>query len=223
MIIAENISRVYDGVFPVRAVDGLSLEVADGEFLCLAGPSGSGKTTLLHLLGGLERPDSGRIAIDGEEITGYNQRQRARLRLWKIGFIFQELNLIPVLNARENVEYGLLLQGVVASERRRRVDEILAELDLAGLAERRPRALSRGQQQRVAVARAMVSRPKLVIADEPTANLDSHNAENLVELMRRLNRDRGVTIVMATHDQQIMKRVGRVVSLRDGQITGETK
>ena len=219
---AENITRVYDGKFPVRAVDGVSLKVEKGEFVCLAGPSGSGKTTLLNLLGGLERPDSGRISIEGGDVGGLNRRQRADLRLRKIGFIFQELNLIPVLTAEENIEFGLLLQGIGPTERRRRVLRVMEELGLSGLARRRPSEMSGGQQQRAAVARAIVAGPALVMADEPTANLDSGNGRNLVEMMKGLNREKGITFILATHDEQILGGAPRVIFLRDGKIARET-
>jgi len=220
---AENISRVYDGEFPVRAVDDLSLRVEKGEFVCIAGPSGSGKTTLLHLLGGLEKIDSGAISIEGEDISGFSRRQLAELRLRKIGFVFQELNLIPVLTAEENIEYGLLLQGVGLDGRRKRVGRVMEELGLSGLARRRPHEMSGGQRQRVAVARAVVSQAAIVMADEPTANLDSGNSRNLVEMMKRLNQEKGITFVLATHDELIHNSAPRVVFQRDGKTVRETK
>jgi putative ABC transport system ATP-binding protein len=220
---AENISRVYDGGFPVRAVDGLSLRIEKGEFVCIAGPSGSGKTTLLNLLGGLERVDSGAVSVEGKDIGGFSRRQMAELRLRKIGFVFQELNLIPVLTAEENIEYGLLLQGVRSAERRERVAGVMEELGLSGLARRRPHEMSGGQRQRVAVARAVVSRAALVMADEPTANLDSGSSRNLVEMMKKLNREKGMTFVLATHDELILNAAPRVIFLRDGKTVRETK
>ena len=220
---AENISRVYDGEFPVRAVDDLSLRVEKGEFVCIAGPSGSGKTTLLHLLGGLEKIDSGAISIEGEDISGFSRRQLAELRLRKIGFVFQELNLIPVLTAEENIEYGLLLQGVGLDGRRERVGRVMEELGLSGLARRRPHEMSGGQRQRVAVARAVVSQAAIVMADEPTANLDSGNSRNLVEIMKKLNQEKGITFVLATHDELILNSAPRVIFLRDGKTVRETR
>ncbi len=219
----QQITRIYDGDFPVRAVDGISLQVERGQFLCVAGPSGSGKTTLLNLLGGLEKPDSGTIVIEGEDIGKYNRRQLAELRLRKIGFVFQELNLIPVLTAEENIEFPLFLQGIAPAERRRRALKVMEELELSGLAERKPHQMSGGQQQRVAIARAIVADPALVLADEPTANLDSATSQNLVTLMKRLNQEKGITFLLATHDEQILQEAPRVIFLRDGKVIRERR
>jgi len=222
MVEAKNLTRVFEGQFAVRAVDDVSMTVEKGEFVCLAGPSGSGKTTLLTLLGGLDVPTSGDVSIGGVQITCHGRRDLARFRLHHIGFVFQELNLLPVLTALENVEFGLMLQHVPARERKERALDVLRELGLGDLAGRKPAAMSGGQQQRVAVARAIVGRPELVLADEPTANLDSHSTQNLVELMLQLNRDKRITFVLATHDEQVLRQSRRVLYLRDGKIVKET-
>ena len=203
---------------PVEAVRGLSLEVERGDFVAMAGPSGSGKTTVLNLLGGLTRPTKGRIWLADNELTALNNRQLARLRLERIGFVFQAYNLLPVLSAMENAEFTLLLRGVAADERRRRVHELFEEIGLQGLEDRRPGKLSGGQQQRVAVARAVVSDPALVLADEPTANLDSATSAALLDIMERLNREHGTTFVFSTHDPRVMERARRLITLVDGQI-----
>ncbi|HPP12787.1 MAG TPA: ABC transporter ATP-binding protein, partial [bacterium] len=221
LVVFRQVSKVYDGQYAVRAVVSLTLAVRRGEFFCLAGPSGSGKTTVLNLMAGLDRPSRGSIFLDGQELNALNGHDLARLRLFKVGFVFQELNLLPVLTAWENIEFTLLLQKVPASERRQRVREIMEELDLLDLANRKPAAMSGGQQQRVAIARAVVGRPLLVLADEPTANLDSRTAGRLIELMHRLNQTHGLTFVIATHDQQVMEQAHRVLHLRDGQIESE--
>ncbi len=216
---AERITKIYqqDSV-AVEALKNVDLEIAEGEFLALVGPSGSGKSTLLNLIGGLDRPSAGRLWVAGKELGKLSQRELAELRLKRIGFVFQEYNLIPVLNALENVEYVMLLQGVPDVERRRRAMVILSEVGLTGLEERRPGELSGGQQQRVAVARAIVSEPALVLTDEPTANLDSATGAALMDLMRQLNEEKGVTFVFSTHDAMVMERARRLVRLKDGHI-----
>ncbi len=216
---AEQVSKVYqqDSV-AVRALQEVDLEIADGEFLALVGPSGSGKSTLLNLIGGLDRPSGGRLWVAGEELGKLSRSALAELRLKRIGFVFQEYNLIPVLSALENVEYVMLLQGVPDAERRSRALAILKEVGLEGLEDRRPGELSGGQQQRVAVARAIVAHPALVLADEPTANLDSATGAALMDLMRRLNEEKGVTFVFATHDPMVMERARRLARLKDGRI-----
>jgi putative ABC transport system ATP-binding protein len=196
----------------------VDLEIAAGEFLALVGPSGSGKSTLLNLIGGLDRPTAGRLWVADEELGQLSRRALAELRLKRIGFVFQEYNLIPVLSAIENVEYVMLLQGVPDAERRKRAMAILNEVGLAGLEDRRPSELSGGQQQRVAVARAIVSEPTLVLADEPTANLDSATGAALMDLMRQLNEEKRVTFVFSTHDPMVMERARRLVRLKDGRI-----
>lgn len=221
MAIAEitNISRYFQsGDIIVKALDKVTLTIEKGEFTAMVGPSGSGKTTLLNQIGGLDHPSSGLIRIDGEEITRMARKELTLLRLWKIGFIFQEYNLIPVLSALENVEYVMLLQQVGRAERRLRAKSVLAEVGLNGLEHRRPRELSGGQQQRVAVARAIVSKPSIVLADEPTANLDSKTGAALLDLMRELNRNHGITFLFSTHDPMVMERASRIVHLKDGCI-----
>ena len=216
---AEQVTKVYqqDSV-AVTALQDVDLEIAEGEFLALVGPSGSGKSTLLNLIGGLDRPTAGRLWVADEELAQLSRRALAELRLKRIGFVFQEYNLIPVLSAIENVEYVMLLQGVPDAERHDRALAILNEVGLAGLEDRRPGELSGGQQQRVAVARAIVSEPALVLADEPTANLDSATGAALMDLMRQLNEKKGVTFVFATHDAMVMERARRLVRLKDGRI-----
>ncbi len=217
----EKLTKIYrqDSV-AVAALQDVNLDIAAGEFLALVGPSGSGKSTLLNLLGGLDRPTAGRLWVEDRELGALPNRALAELRLKRIGFVFQEYNLIPVLSALENVEYVMLLQGVPDAERRDRAMAILKEVGLEGLEDRRPSELSGGQQQRVAVARAIVSEPALVLADEPTANLDSATGAALMDLMRELNEEKGVTFVFSTHDPMVMERARRLVRLRDGRIAG---
>jgi putative ABC transport system ATP-binding protein len=216
---AHQLTKVYrqNGV-PVNALQGIDLQIESGEFVALVGPSGSGKSTLLNLIGGLDTPTSGRIWIGEQEIGALSKAQLSNVRLRKIGFVFQEFNLIPVLSALENVEYVMLLQGVPEVERRKRSLAILRDLGLAGLEHRRPGQLSGGQQQRVAVARAMVSEPSIVLPDEPTANLDSSAGAALLDLMRELNESKGTTFVFSTHDPMVMQRAKRIIRLRDGRI-----
>jgi len=218
----KDLSKIYrQGETEVRALDHLSLEIEPGSFLCLSGPSGSGKTTLLNVIGGLDTPDSGEISIDGLRVDRMSKGDLADLRLRHIGFVFQAYNLIPVLSARENVEFVMQVQGVPARERRQKAMEILHEVDLGGMENRRPAELSGGQQQRVAVARAIVSRPKLVLADEPTANLDSVSARQLMGLFRELNIHHGVTFIISTHDERVMRYARRLVRMQDGRIIGD--
>ncbi len=214
-----NVSKTYrQGASEVRALDRINLRIEKGEFVALAGPSGSGKTTLLNIIGGLDRPDSGTVIVDGMDCTQMTTSQLARLRLEKIGFVFQSYNLIPVLSAVENVEFVMLLQGVPTKERGQRARDILDEVGLKGLYHRRPAELSGGQQQRVAVARAIVADPAIVLADEPTANLDSKTAAGLLEIMLEMNREKGVTFIFSTHDKMVMAYARRLIHIRDGRI-----
>lgn len=216
---AQKLTRIYrQGAIATTALQDVDLEIAAGEFIALVGPSGSGKSTLLNLLGGLDRPTSGRLWMGDQELVALSPRALADLRLRRIGFVFQEFNLIPVLSAIENVEYVMLLQGVSDDERRHRAMAVLADVGLAGLEDRRPGELSGGQQQRVAVARAIVAEPALVLADEPTANLDSATGAGLMDLMRRLNETKTITFVFSTHDPMVMERARRLVRLKDGRI-----
>lgn len=220
----EGLWKVFahDGI-RVEAVRDVSMTIEPGEFVVLAGPSGSGKTTLLNLLGGLTRPTDGKVWIDGTDITGLSERNLARLRLERLGFVFQAYNLLPVLTALENAEFTLLLRDVPPEERRERVEKLFERIGIAGLEDRRPGKLSGGQQQRVAVARAVVGEPALVLADEPTANLDTATSTALIDLMAELNRDLGTTFVFATHDTRLMDRARRVVRLVDGAIVDDDR
>ncbi len=200
------------------ALDNVSIDIEEGEFTAIIGPSGSGKTTLLHLIGGLDEPDSGSVMLSGANIAEMSGNELSDFRRDHIGFIFQAYNLIPVLSAEENIEYIMLLQGISPAERKERVREMLALVGLDGLGERRPSHLSGGQQQRVAVARAMASNPDIILADEPTANLDSKTGIALLDVMRELNQTRNMTFVFSTHDEKIMERATRLIHLRDGKV-----
>jgi putative ABC transport system ATP-binding protein len=201
----------------------VTFEVSGGEFLSIVGPSGSGKTTLLNLIGALDSATGGSLEVLGNDMRRLGRRRRAELRLRSLGFVFQAYNLVPVLTARENVEFVLELQGVGRAERRVRSGEVLEELGLSEFADRRPPAMSGGQQQRVAVARAVASRPRLVLADEPTANLDGENAEVLMNMMRRLRDEHGVTFIFSTHDPRVVAHATRVVTLTDGRVTSDER
>ncbi|NIR48192.1 ABC transporter ATP-binding protein [candidate division KSB1 bacterium] len=217
----QNIIKIYEdkNKVPVQALNQVNLEVEDGEFSAVAGPSGSGKTTLLNIIGGLDQPTSGSVEVAGRNLTQLNRNELADFRLQNLGFIFQAYNLIPVLTAEENAEFMLLLQGVSTEERHERVKQEFLELGIeASLLARRPNELSGGQQQRVAVARALVSNPKLILADEPTANLDSKTGSTLLDKMKEMNEKKGVTFIFSTHDPMVMERARRLISLRDGQI-----
>jgi len=215
----ENIARTYQvGKVETQALRGVNLTINDGEFTALIGPSGSGKTTLLQMIGCLDQPTSGKVFINGKDVTMLNRNQRADLRREAIGFIFQFFALIPTLTAYENVEMPLLLNGESASERRQRVMELLKAVDLVDRANNRPDQLSGGQQQRIAVARALSIKPSMILADEPTANLDTENGKQVMEIMQKLNKETGVTFVFATHDPRVIKYARRVVTLRDGLI-----
>ena len=215
----QVVRRFGEGAALVTAVGGVSLTLERGEFAALVGPSGSGKSTLLNLIGGLDEPDEGHIALAGMNLTSMSSAEMSDFRRDHIGFIFQSYNLIPVLSAAENIEYIMLLQGLAARDRRKRVDEMLKMVGLNRLGHRRPGELSGGQQQRVAVARAMASSPDIILADEPTANLDSKTGVALLETMRELNENEGVTFLFSTHDQKIIERARRLVWLEDGMVT----
>jgi putative ABC transport system ATP-binding protein len=217
-----DLCKTYrQGDATIKALDHVTLEIEPGSFICLSGPSGSGKTTLLNMIGGLDMLDSGEISIDGRRVDLLEKGPLADLRLHNIGFVFQSYNLIPVLSARENVEFVMQMQGVAAAERKRKSLAILQEVGLEGMEDRRPAQLSGGQQQRVAVARAIVSQPKLVLADEPTANLDSVSAQHLMELFVELNQNHGVTFLISTHDERVMRYAGRLVRMRDGKVISD--
>lgn len=220
----DNVSRVFSlNHSGVTALDEVNLTVGRGEFLAISGPSGSGKSTLLNLIGCIDRPSSGRIFIEGSDTTALQPSEAAHLRRDRIGFVFQTFNLIPVFTASENVEYPLLIQMLDSRERRRRVAEALESVGLSNRAHQRPDLLSGGERQRVAVARAIVHRPALVLADEPTANLDTHNATQLIELMRSLNRQLGLTFIFSTHDQRLLEHTPRIVRLTDGRVASDTQ
>jgi len=220
----RNLTRTYkQGSLEVQALRGVDLDIEPGEFTVLMGPSGSGKTTLLNQIGALDLPDGGSVKVEGRELAGMSKGELAKLRLDRLGFVFQAYNLVPVLSAYENAEFVLLLQGVAAAERRTRVMALLGEVGLKGMEDRRPTELSGGQQQRVAVARAIAANPALVLADEPTANLDSATSEELLDTMESLNRDRGITFLFATHDPRVKDRARRVVTLVDGKVHSDEK
>jgi putative ABC transport system ATP-binding protein len=219
IVSVRGLKRTYEqGATQVHALDGVDIDIDSGEFTALMGPSGSGKSTLLNCIGGLDTPTAGTVTVDGTELSTLSKAALSDLRLQKLGFVFQSYNLIPVLSAYENAEFVLLLQGRPAAERRERVMQTLRDVGLEGLENRRPSELSGGQQQRVAVARAIAGRPALVLADEPTANLDSKTGEELIALMRHLNEEHGITFVFATHDPKVMHAAKRVVRLVDGRI-----
>lgn len=224
VIKAVGLSKEYhESEVPVKALNGVDLDIDAGEFTAIVGPSGSGKSTLLNLIGGLDSPTSGKVIIDGTSLDTLSGSKLIEFRLYNIGFVFQAYNLVPVLTALENIEFIMLLQKKDKVERRRRAMELLSAVGLAERANHRPVQLSGGEQQRVAVARALASRPKFVLADEPTANLDSHSAENLLDMMAELNRKMGTTFVFSTHDERVIRRARRVVTLRDGMIVGDEK
>jgi putative ABC transport system ATP-binding protein len=219
----REVTKTYrQGDSEVHALRELSLTVQNGEFTALCGPSGSGKTTVLNLVGALDEPTSGTIRLEGHDLGGLGRRALSRMRRDRIGFVFQAYNLIPVLSAYENAESVLALQGVDPDERRRRVMDLLAEVGLGGMENRLPDQLSGGQQQRVAIARAIAAKPAVVLADEPTANVDSETAEMLLGIMERLNRERGVTFIFSTHDGRVMRHARRLVRLVDGQIESDS-
>ncbi len=218
----RNVTKDYgQGDVVVHALRGIDLEIAAGEFAAVAGPSGSGKTTMLNIISGLDKPSGGRVFVEGQEVTDMSGSKLSRLRLRRIGFVFQAYNLMPVLTAYENAEYVLMLQGMPSSERRERVMAILKQVGLEGMEHRFPRELSGGQQQRVAIARAIASEPALVLADEPTANLDSKTGTALLDLMLKLNEEKGVTFLFSSHDQNVLTRAKRLITLKDGAVNGD--
>jgi putative ABC transport system ATP-binding protein len=219
MVQCTKVKKVYrQDTVAIKALNGVSLSIKKGEFVAIAGPSGSGKTTLLNIIGGLDSADSGRVVVDGNVLTTMRQSELAQLRLHKVGFVFQAYNLIPVLSAQENVEFVMLLQGVPPAERRERARAILDDVGLGGMYDRRPAELSGGQQQRVAVARSIVSDPSIVLADEPTANLDSKTGASLLKIMKEMNEKKQVTFIFSTHDKMVMDYARRLIYLRDGRI-----
>jgi len=224
VISTRALTRIYeDHSVPVTAVDDVSIDIEETEFTAIVGPSGSGKTTFLNLVGGLDTPTSGTIEVGGEDISTMKRGRRVGFRLHHIGFVFQAYNLIPVLTAQENVEFIMLLQKRPHDERVQRARELLESVGLAGLGDRRPHELSGGQQQRVAVARALASLPSFVLADEPTANLDSESAAALLDIMEKLNHEQKMTFVFSTHDSRVVERAHRVITLRDGRVVGDER
>lgn len=224
VIETKNLERTYrDGDNTIHAVDGIDLRVEKGEFTAIVGPSGSGKTTLLNLIGGLDKPTAGKVIVDGKDISQLSDNEMINFRLKHIGFVFQAYNLIPVLTARENVEFIMLLQKWEKDKRQQRSKQLLEAVGIGDKLHKRPTELSGGQQQRVAVARALASRPAFVLADEPTANLDSHSTANLLDIMARLNKEENMTFVFATHDQRVIDRARRVVTVEDGKIKSDER
>ena len=218
----KEVKKTYhQGKVEVRALRGVSLDIEEGGFMALAGPSGSGKTTLLNIIGGLDLPDSGNVTVNESSYSRMSQSDLADLRLHKVGFVFQAYNLIPVLSAIENVEFVMLLQGIGKNERKQRAKTILDDVGLQGMYGRRPAELSGGQQQRVAVARAIVANPSIVLADEPTANLDSKTGRGLLEIMEKMNKKKKVTFIFSTHDEMVMDYAKRLVHLKDGEIADD--
>lgn len=223
VIETQNLHKTYKGVVPVHAVDGVDLTIESGEFTAIVGPSGSGKTTLLNIIGGLDTPTEGTIHVNGTDISGLSNNELIDFRLRNIGFVFQAYNLIPVLTAKENVEFVMLLQNRSKEERNERVEELMMEVGLSDKLNVRPSKLSGGQQQRVAVARALASKPSFILADEPTANLDSKSTTNLLDIMSELNQKEHTTFVFSTHDQRVIDRALRVVTLEDGKIVSDVR
>lgn len=220
----KDLEKTYnDADLEVRAVDGVSLDIEKGEFTAIVGPSGSGKTTLLNIIGGLDTPNRGSVKVAFQELTGMSKSDLIDFRLQNIGFVFQSYNLIPVLTAYENIEFVMLLQNKSFKERKKRVEELLEAVGIAEKSNKRPSQLSGGQQQRVAVARALASKPTFILADEPTANLDSKSTSTLLDIMQQLNEKEGITFLFSTHDQRVIERARRVVTLTDGKITEDKK
>ncbi len=219
----RNLHKIYNSdSVSVHAVNGINLDFEEGEFTAIVGPSGSGKTTLLNIIGGLDDATQGNVVINGVKINKLSSRKLTDFRMKNIGFVFQAYNLIPVLTAKENVEFIMHLQGTNKNARDARTSELLKAVGLGEMMDRKPSKLSGGQQQRVAVARALASKPKFVLADEPTANLDSHSTENLLEIMERLNKEENITFIFSTHDQRVMNKARRVITIEDGKIINDT-
>ena len=222
VISTKHISKIYrQGELDVKALDDVSIDFNKGEFNAIIGPSGSGKTTFLNAIGGLDKPTSGSVIINDTDITSLTENQMIDFRLNNIGFVFQAYNLIPVLTALENVEFIMLMQGVDAETRHHRAKQLLNDVGLANEIDRRPSQLSGGQQQRVAVARALASRPQFVLADEPTANLDSTSTSGLLDIMEKMNQEEGITFIFSTHDQRVIDRAKRIITLEDGRIISD--
>ena len=223
IVTLEGVTKIYqDGKVAVPALRGIDLSIQKGEFVVVAGPSGSGKTTLLNIIGGLDQPTRGSVSLEGNYLGRMSRGELSRMRLNRIGFIFQSYNLIPVLTAFENAEFVLLLQKRPTEERRQKVANLLEEVGLSGLGKRFPREMSGGQQQRVAIARSIAPEPALVLADEPTANVDSQTAAELLDLMESLNQEKGITFLFSTHDPAVMERARRFISLKDGRVEKDT-
>lgn len=224
IIDAHNISKIYNQTMvPVKALQDVHVHIEEGEFVALVGPSGSGKSTLLNMMGGLDKPSSGTVIIDDVEITKLSENKLIDFRLHNIGFVFQSFNLIPVLTSKENIGFVLQLQNVPKKERKQRVMELLKEVGLEDKIDNKPGELSGGQQQRVAVARALASKPKIVLADEPTANLDSVSANKLMDTMAKLNREENITFLFSTHDPRVIKKARRVITLVDGRVDSDVQ
>jgi putative ABC transport system ATP-binding protein len=222
MVELNNVTKIYrQKTVEVRAVNGVSFVLERGEFTALCGPSGSGKTTLLNLIGALDAPTGGEVYLEGANLTRLTRTERSRMRRDRMGFIFQSYNLIPVLTAYENAEFVLTLQGIPIEKRRPHIFSLLKAVGLEGLEDRRPNDLSGGQQQRVAIARAIAGNPAIILADEPTANVDSKTAEGLLDLMEQLNREKKTTFLFSTHDPRVMKRARRIISLQDGKVVSD--
>ena len=224
IIKTENLTKIYsDGKVEVVALRNVNLEILQGEFVVVAGPSGSGKTTLLNQIGGLDKTTEGRVYLEGKDITRMNKNELAELRLKKIGFIFQAYNLIPVLTVFENVELPLVLLGIPEKQRKEQVMNVLNLLGIGELANKKPNEISGGEQQRVAVARAIITKPSIVLADEPTAHLDSKTGSMLIDIMSQMNREMGITFLICSHDPQVIERAGRLIKLKDGMIEDDKK
>jgi putative ABC transport system ATP-binding protein len=220
----RNVVKVYnDSEVKVHAINGISLTIEEGEFTAIVGPSGSGKTTLLNMLGGLDKPTEGEIIIEGTNISNLKGSKLIDFRLYNIGFVFQSYNLIPVLTAKENVEFIMQMQKIPAKDRYKRTRELLESVGLGDRLDSRPNKLSGGQQQRVAVARALASKPKFILADEPTANLDSKSTENLLDIMEKLNLDEKITFIFSTHDARVVKKARRVITIEDGKVISDER